>query len=51
MKWYWWLVIVILGLNALVIVLISIVLFIDWIKQKRIMRKKRQMMAGDSERT
>ena len=35
MAWYWWVLIVILGLNALVIVVVALFLATDWLRTRR----------------
>lgn len=35
MAWYWWIVSVILGLNALVVVVVALFLIADWFRARR----------------
>jgi hypothetical protein len=35
MKWYWWILFAILGLNAVAIALIGFMLIGDWINERR----------------
>lgn len=42
MAWYWWLLIGILGLNALVIVVVALFLAMDWLRARRAASKNEQ---------
>ena len=35
MAWYWWVVAVILGLNALVVIMVALFLAADWFRARR----------------
>jgi uncharacterized membrane protein len=35
MAWYWWVVSVVLGLNALVVVVVAVFLAADWFRARR----------------
>jgi hypothetical protein len=51
MKWYWWILIVILGLNVLAIAMISFLMAGDWLAERRQRSRERAPRAGDSSRT
>jgi hypothetical protein len=48
MAWYWWVLIAILGLNALVIVVVVLFLAMDWLQTRRAASKDEQD-AGERE--
>jgi uncharacterized membrane protein len=42
MAWYWWVVIGILGLNALVVVVVALFLAADWYRTRKAISKSKQ---------
>lgn len=40
MKWYWWILVVILGLNAIAIAMIGMMMAGDWLSERRRSRRR-----------
>lgn len=51
MKWYWWVLTVILALNALAIAMIGFLMAGDWLGQRRHRRHEKAPQRGDSSQT